>query len=222
MQTWLLKIAFQANGSNQTVSAWNKHCSTWFEPSFDDRTLHKPFICPLLSFPLKMTSPTSTNQKTYFVLVSISSQHVPDPNHWPCGGERLFSRLLLRKVCAQRTSSTPDIHNFLQPNPDKENFIQAKHREFHPTQTSKISIPRTSSENLISYWWLKEIYSQLPYHYRKNLKGQRISCWKQWCLVTRVHSDVWNKLCEVMLRCMKLRKVVLLKLHWAEWKWETS
>ena len=28
-----------------------------------------------------------------------------------------------------------------------------------------------SSENLISYWWMKEIYSQLPYHYRKNLKG---------------------------------------------------
>ena len=48
------------------------------------------------------------------------------------------------------------------------------HRE-KPTQ-SKISILRTSSENLISYWWLKEIYSQLPYHYRKNLKGLRISC----------------------------------------------
>ena len=33
-------------------------------------------------------------------------------------------------------------------------------------------LPRTSSENLISYWWLKEIYSKLPYNYRKNLKGQ--------------------------------------------------
>ena len=30
---------------------------------------------------------------------------------------------------------------------------------------------RTSSENMISYWWMKEIYSQLPYHYKKNLKG---------------------------------------------------
>ena len=64
----LFKITFQANGSNQTVSAWNKHCSTWFEPSFDDRTLHKPFICPLLSFPLKMTSPTSTNQQNILCL----------------------------------------------------------------------------------------------------------------------------------------------------------
>ena len=30
---------------------------------------------------------------------------------------------------------------------------------------------RTSSENMISYWWMKEIYSKLPYHYKKNLKG---------------------------------------------------
>ena len=24
---------------------------------------------------------------------------------------------------------------------------------------------------MISYWWMKEIYSKLPYHYKKNLKG---------------------------------------------------
>ena len=23
---------------------------------------------------------------------------------------------------------------------------------------------------MISYWWMKEIYSKLPYHYKKNLK----------------------------------------------------
>ena len=44
---------------------------------------------------------------------------------------------------------------------------------------------RTSSENLISYWWLKEIYSQLPYNYRKNLKG----------LINASHttSNLWNQ-----------------------------
>ena len=31
---------------------------------------------------------------------------------------------------------------------------------------------RTASENMISYWWMKEIYSKLPYHYKKNLKGK--------------------------------------------------
>ena len=34
-----------------------------------------------------------------------------------------------------------------------------------------IYVIRTSSENMISYWWMKEIYSKLPYHYKKNLKG---------------------------------------------------
>ena len=63
---------------------------------------------------------------------------------------------------------------------------------------SKVWIPRTSSENLISYWWLKEIYSQLPYHYRKNLKGVGISFWDQRPLGTWVHSNVWK----VVLHCL--------------------
>jgi hypothetical protein len=41
---------------------------------------------------------------------------------------------------------------------------------------------KTSSENLISYWWLKEIYSQLPYHYRKNLKA-----------FYTVHPSLWTR-----------------------------
>ena len=44
---------------------------------------------------------------------------------------------------------------------------------------------RTSSENLISYWWLKEIYSQLPYNYRKNLKGL--------INASRTTSNLWNQ-----------------------------
>jgi len=41
---------------------------------------------------------------------------------------------------------------------------------------------KTSSENLISYWWLKEIYSQLPYNYRKNLKA-----------FYTVHPSLWTR-----------------------------
>ena len=71
--------------------------------------------------------------------------------------------------------------------------VQSMSKELHMNrwyQTSKALIPRTSSENLISYWWLKEIYSQLPYHYRKNLKGLGIYFWEQGPLGTWVHSDV--------------------------------
>ncbi len=34
---------------------------------------------------------------------------------------------------------------------------------------------RTSTENYLSYWWMRDIYSKLPYQYRKNLKG-KITC----------------------------------------------
>jgi len=42
---------------------------------------------------------------------------------------------------------------------------------------------RTSNENMISYWWLKEIYSKLPYHYKKNLKD-----------FYTVHPSMWTRL----------------------------
>ena len=42
---------------------------------------------------------------------------------------------------------------------------------------------RTSSENMISYWWMKEIYSKLPYHYKKNLKH-----------FYTVHPSMWTRL----------------------------
>jgi len=42
---------------------------------------------------------------------------------------------------------------------------------------------RTTSENMISYWWMKEIYSQLPYHYKKNLKD-----------FYTVHPSMWTRL----------------------------
>jgi hypothetical protein len=42
---------------------------------------------------------------------------------------------------------------------------------------------RTSSDNMISYWWMKEIYSQLPYHYKKNLKD-----------FYTVHPSMWTRL----------------------------
>jgi len=42
---------------------------------------------------------------------------------------------------------------------------------------------RTSSENMISYWWMKEIYSQLPYHYKKNLKD-----------FYTVHPSMWTRI----------------------------
>jgi hypothetical protein len=32
-------------------------------------------------------------------------------------------------------------------------------------------VRRTSTENYLSYWWMRDIYSKLPYQYRKNLKG---------------------------------------------------
>ena len=30
---------------------------------------------------------------------------------------------------------------------------------------------RTGTDNYLSYWWIKDIYVKLPYHYKKNLKG---------------------------------------------------
>jgi len=42
---------------------------------------------------------------------------------------------------------------------------------------------KTSNENMISYWWLKEIYSQLPYHYKKNLKA-----------FYTVHPSLWTRM----------------------------
>jgi len=42
---------------------------------------------------------------------------------------------------------------------------------------------RTSSENMMSYWWIKEIYSQLPYQYKKNLKD-----------FYTVHPSMWTRL----------------------------
>ena len=36
---------------------------------------------------------------------------------------------------------------------------------------------------MISYWWLKEIYSKLPYHYKKNLKD-----------FYTVHPSMWTRL----------------------------
>ena len=42
---------------------------------------------------------------------------------------------------------------------------------------------RTSSENMISYWWMKEIYAKLPYHYKKNLKD-----------FYTVHPSMWTRL----------------------------
>ena len=45
------------------------------------------------------------------------------------------------------------------------------------------SVFRTSSENMISYWWMKEIYAKLPYHYKKNLKD-----------FYTVHPSMWTRL----------------------------
>ena len=45
------------------------------------------------------------------------------------------------------------------------------------------SMFRTSSENMISYWWMKEIYAKLPYHYKKNLKD-----------FYTVHPSMWTRL----------------------------
>ena len=45
------------------------------------------------------------------------------------------------------------------------------------------SLFRTSSENMISYWWMKEIYAKLPYHYKKNLKD-----------FYTVHPSMWTRL----------------------------
>lgn len=42
---------------------------------------------------------------------------------------------------------------------------------------------RTSSENYLSYWWMRDIYSKLPYQYRKNLKAFYI-----------VHPSMWTRL----------------------------
>ena len=36
---------------------------------------------------------------------------------------------------------------------------------------------------MISYWWMKEIYSKLPYHYKKNLKN-----------FYTVHPSMWTRL----------------------------
>ena len=77
----IVQITFQANGSNQTVSAWNKHCSTWFEPSFDDRTHHKPFTCPFENDFTHLDKPIKS-----FVLVfhfiSTCSRSVPLTLWW--------------------------------------------------------------------------------------------------------------------------------------------
>ena len=57
---------------------------------------------------------------------------------------------------------------------------------------------RTSSENMISYWWMKEIYSKLPYHYKKNLKGKLFVY--IFCFYTppadfyTVHPSMWTRL----------------------------
>lgn len=42
---------------------------------------------------------------------------------------------------------------------------------------------RTSTENYLSYWWMRDIYSKLPYQYRKNLKAFYI-----------VHPSIWTRL----------------------------
>merc|ERR1719474_658938 len=42
---------------------------------------------------------------------------------------------------------------------------------------------RSSNENMLSYWWMKEIYAQLPYHYKKNLKD-----------FYTVHPTMWTRL----------------------------
>jgi len=42
---------------------------------------------------------------------------------------------------------------------------------------------RTSSENYLAYWSIKDIYSKLPYHYKKNLRDFYI-----------VHPSMWTRL----------------------------
>jgi hypothetical protein len=42
---------------------------------------------------------------------------------------------------------------------------------------------RTGSDNYLSYWWIKDIYAKLPYHYKKNLKDFYI-----------VHPSMWTRL----------------------------
>ena len=52
---------------------------------------------------------------------------------------------------------------------------------------------------MISYWWMKEIYSKLPYHYKKNLKG--LTSWYEIALLFHffqdfytVHPSMWTRL----------------------------
>jgi len=60
-------------------------------------------------------------------------------------------------------------------------------RVLHPVVERDYSVvyfcTRTSSDNMISYWWMKEIYSKLPYHYKKNLKD-----------FYTVHPSMWTRL----------------------------
>ena len=67
---------------------------------------------------------------------------------------------------------------------------------------------RTASENMISYWWMKEIYSKLPYHYKKNLKGNTF-----WA-TSIVHIYVYKSKCR-LLHCPSLYvdKTDLLVVH---------
>lgn len=59
-------------------------------------------------------------------------------------------------------------------------------KQLHPVVERDYSVvyfcTKTSSDNLISYWWLKEIYSHLPHHYRKNLKA-----------FYTVHPSLWTR-----------------------------
>ena len=61
---------------------------------------------------------------------------------------------------------------------------------------------RTASENMISYWWMKEIYSKLPYHYKKNLKDFYTGIYNIHILwphalsifILLVHPSMWTRL----------------------------
>ena len=101
---------------------------------------------------------------------------LPDPCAGPCGRQRLLRRLLLHQVREYR-----ETHTILS-----KSCCYRLHEKFTSivnTFEAAYSVFRTSSENMISYWWMKEIYAKLPYHYKKNLKD-----------FYTVHPSMWTRL----------------------------
>jgi len=70
---------------------------------------------------------------------------------------------------------------------DMEKAVLYLIRTLEPVADSDYSVvffcTRTGGENYLTYWWMKDIYCRLPYHYKKNLKDFYI-----------VHPSLWTRL----------------------------